>query len=312
MSLIASATEIAAALGCGEWLVGRSHECDFPPGLVEGLPVCSAPRIDVHASSREIDRQVKEKLTDALAIYEVKTDVIERLQPTMILTQTQCDVCAVSLKDVQDAACEAISSRPQIVPLGAMGLSDVWDDVRRVADALGIPERGEALVARRLERLDELRRRTAPLPRIGVACLEWLDPLMAAGNWVPELVEIAGGKNLFGEAGRHSPWMTWEGLIAADPDVLVVMPCGFDVPRILREMPVVTSHPAWPALRAVREGRVFVTDGNQFFNRPGPRLVESAEILAEILHGFDFGHEGTGWTRFDHFVRGSTRSFLSS
>ncbi|MCC7421836.1 MAG: cobalamin-binding protein [Planctomycetaceae bacterium] len=299
VSLIASATEIAAALGGGDWLVGRSHECDYPPDIVARLPVCSAPRIDIHASSLEIDRQVKQRLTDAIAIYEVKADVIERLQPTVILTQTQCDVCAVSLKDVQDAACERISSRPQIVPLGAMGLSDVWDDIRRVAAALDIIDRGERVVSGAIERLERLRERTAPLPCPTVACLEWLEPLMAAGNWVPELVEIAGGRNQFGAAGRHSPWMTWDDLVASDPDVIVVMPCGFDIPRTLQEMSVVTAQPAWPRLRAVREGRVFVTDGNQYFNRPGPRLVESAEILAEVLHGLDYGHAGRGWKRME-------------
>jgi iron complex transport system substrate-binding protein len=299
VSLIASATEIVAALGGGDWLVGRSHECDYPPDIVARLPVCSAPRIDIHASSLEIDRQVKQRLTDAIAIYEVKADVIERLQPTVILTQTQCDVCAVSLKDVQDAACEMISSRPQIVPLGAMGLSDVWDDIRRVAAALDIGDRGERVVSAALDRLKRLRERTAPLPCPTVACLEWLDPLMAAGNWVPELVEIAGGRNLFGAVGQHSPWMTWDDLVASDPDVIAVMPCGFDIPRTLHEMSVVTAHPAWSTLRAVREGRVFVTDGNQYFNRPGPRLVESAEILAEVLHGLDYGHAGKGWKRME-------------
>ena len=132
-----------------------------------------------------------------------------------------------------------------------------------------------------------------------VACVEWIDPLMAAGNWMPELVEMAGGLNLFGEAGKHSPWMTWEQLVERDPDVIVVLPCGFDMPRSRQEMPALTDRSEWPRLRAVREGRVFLADGNQYFNRPGPRLVESLEILAELLHpeAFRFGHERTGWQK---------------
>jgi iron complex transport system substrate-binding protein len=150
-------------------------------------------------------------------------------------------------------------------------------------------------------RLDEIARRAAALGRRPtVACIEWIEPLMAAGNWVPELVEIAGGVNLFGEAGKHSPWMTWDELATRDPEVIVVLPCGWDISRCQREMGPFTSRPGWEALSAVRAGQVYLTDGNQYFNRPGPRVVESAEILAEILHPdeFRFGHEGTGWIRF--------------
>ena len=133
--------------------------------------------------------------------------------------------------------------------------------------------------------------------RPSIACIEWIDPLMAAGNWMPELVRMAGGTNLFGTDGAHSPWMTWEDLKRADPDVIAVLPCGFDIARTRREMPALTERPDWPGLRAVRNGRVYLTDGNQYFNRPGPRIAESLEILAELLHPrhFDFGHRGTGW-----------------
>ena len=296
VSLIASATEIVCALGFEDRLVGRSHECDYPPS-VERLPACSEPKIQVNGTSRELDDRVKVVLRDATSVYRVHVDVLERLQPSLIITQTQCEVCAVSLRDVQEAVAGMVSSRPQVVPLEPNSLADVWRDIASVAAALGTPQRGEALVRELQDRFSRIKAPTALLSsRPTIACIEWIDPLMAAGNWVPELVEIAGGTNLFGEAGRHSPWMTWEELVARDPDIIAVMPCGFDIPRTRSEMHVLTDRPGWRELRAVSDGRVFLTDGNQYFNRPGPRLVESAEILAELLHPdvFRFGHGGIG------------------
>lgn len=301
VSLIPSATEIVAALGFENRLVGRSHECDFPPSVAR-LPVCSESKVDVRGSSREIDRQVLSIVNDGLSVYRVDPAVLNRLKPTVIVTQTQCDVCAVSLKDVEAAVCELVDSRPAIVSLEPMALDDVWEDVRKVGDALDATAEADALVARLTRRLDDLRERTAnKKPRPTIACIEWIDPLMNAGNWVPELVEIAGGTNLFGEAGKHSGYMTLDALAAADPDVIAVLPCGFDVPRSRAEMPALASQPRWRELSAVKNGRVYLTDGHQYFNRPGPRLVESAEILAEILHpgAFDFGRRGDGWLMAD-------------
>lgn len=299
VSLIASATEIVASLRFEDQLVGRSHECDFPASVLR-LPKCSEPRIDVSASSREIDNQVKSTLRDALSVYRVFTGVLDELQPTVIITQTHCEVCAVSLRDVEEALCGTVRSRPRLVALHPNSLEDVWTGIRGVASALDAPERAEALVAGLQSRLETLSAQAQALgTRPRIACLEWLDPLMAGGNWVPELVEIAGGDNRFGEAKMHSPWMTWEELTAEDPDVIALMPCGFDIPRTREELPALTFHDEWSRLSAVRNGRVYLLDGNQYFNRPGPRLVESAEILAEILHpgSFDFDHEGTGWVK---------------
>ncbi|MEX2286638.1 MAG: cobalamin-binding protein [Planctomycetaceae bacterium] len=297
VSLIASATEIVAALGCEDELVGRSHECDFPPS-VRALPVCTEAKLDINASSREVDDQVKAILRDGVSVYRVFADVLERLQPTVIITQTQCEVCAVSLKDVEAAVGALVASKPRVVSLEPMALCDIWRDIHRVGEALDARERAEFLVAELKQRLDRLKAETSVhKPRPSIACIEWIDPLMSAGNWVPELVAIAGGVNLFGQAGKHSPWMTFDDLANADPDMIAIMPCGYDISRTRREMPALTATPGWNQLRAVQTGRVFVTDGNQYFNRPGPRVVESAEILAEILHPgrFDFGHEGTGW-----------------
>jgi iron complex transport system substrate-binding protein len=284
VSLISSATEIVWALGEFDALVGRSHECDYPEHVKE-LPVCTRPTISVSGDSREIDSLVKDRLRSALSVYEVFPDVLERLQPTHIITQTQCEVCAVSLKDVEEALAAGLSCSPEVVPLNPNSLSDVWDDMRRVSRALGIVERGESVIEELKARMCAISRRAlSDGNRPTVACIEWLEPLMAAGNWVPELVEMAGGVNLFGEAGKHSPWMSWEQLVSADPDVIVIMPCGWDAARTEPEMHWLTDRPEWGRLRAVRNSRVHLTDGNQYFNRPGPRLVESLEILAGILH----------------------------
>ena len=305
VSLIASATEIVTALGFEEQLVGRSHECDYPPSI-ERLPVCSTSKVDVGASSRAIDDQVRAIVTEGLSVYRVDPDLPKQLVPTLIITQMQCEVCAVSVKDVEQAVCELIGSRPRIVSLEPMSLGDIWKDRRAVADALSDPKRGDCLVNELTARLDELRTRAASLPtRASIACIEWIDPLMNAGNWVPELVDIAGGTNLFGETGKHSGYLEVAALVSADPDVVAIMPCGFDIDRSRREMPPLTSRLEWSRLSAVKSGRVFITDGNQYFNRPGPRVVESAEILAELLHpeAFDLDHRATGWM---HFASGSS------
>jgi len=304
VSLIASATEIVHALGLGQELVGRSHECDVPHE-VQTLPVCSKPRIDVHATSGEIDRQVRQSLTEALSIYEVSAEELNRLQPTHLLTQTQCDVCAVSLTDVQQALHGLVASQPTIVSHNAATLNGIWQDIQATADALGVSERGAELVQSLTRRLQEIRDRVGEPPhRPRVVCMEWLQPMMAAGNWTPELIEIAGGIPLLAEAGKHSPGMEWGELVRTNPDVIVLAPCGFDIPRTISELGVLFETPDWFELRAVRQGRVYLADGNQFFNRPGPRVVETAEVLFEILH--DIGHNRpanrfhrTGWLRLE-------------
>jgi ABC-type Fe3+-hydroxamate transport system substrate-binding protein len=408
VSLIASATEIVDALGMTECLVGRSHECDYPEA-VKTLPVCTRPRIPVDGSSREIDALVKESARTSVSIYDVFDDVIGRLEPTHIVTQIQCEVCAVSLRDVEAALSRGMKGQPRIVSLQPDSLAQIWEDFRRVARALEIPERGESVVAGLQARMARgagdwpagppdpaagaepggrlLRERSrdpggedwpvgrtaptadadsgglsrerprdpggadwpagrtaptvvadsgglsrerprdpggedwpvgrtaptadadsggpsrerprdpgGPARRPRVACIEWIEPLMAAGNWTPELIEMAGGINLFGEAGRHSPWMTWEQLAGAEADVIVIAPCGFDLERTEREMYWLTGRPDWKSLRAVQSGRVYLADGNQYFNRPGPRVVETFEILAEILHPeIAPRHRGLAW-----------------
>ena len=294
VSMIASATEIVGALGMLDSLVARSHECDYPES-VRALPVCTRPRIDIHADSREIDRAVKESARTSVSVYDVLDDVLERAAPTHILTQIQCDVCAVSLRDVELALSRGLKTQPRIVSLQPDSLEAIWEDIRIVARALDVADRGEAVIAEKKAAMKALSRPRAQ-DALHVACIEWIEPLMAAGNWTPELIEMAGAINLFGEAGRHSPWMTWEDLKVSDPDVILIAPCGFDLARTEMEMHWLTERPDWRNLRAVREGRVFLADGNQYFNRPGPRVVETLGIVSQILR-FD-AEEGIGWRRF--------------
>lgn len=300
VSLIASASEIIHTLGLTPYQVGRSHECDYPPEI-RALPVCTAPNFPIDGSSADIDRCVKEKLRSAASIYNVFTDILQELEPTHILTQTQCKVCAVSLEDVERALVSGISSHPKLVPLEPNALADIWTDFRRIATSCGVPESGEAAVTglqRELAFLSRQAHRGAVRPR--VACIEWHEPLMSAGNWVPELVELANAENLFGAAGQHSPWMSWQELASADPDVIISTPCGFDLARTRKEMYWLTDRPEWQRLRAVRGEQVYLVDGNRYMNRPGPTVVGSVQILAEILHPdvFEPQLRDTAWQRW--------------
>ncbi len=297
VSLLPSATEIVCALGYADQLVGRSHECDHP-AAVSDLPVCSRPRIRTDTSSSEIDRSVKSIVSRGLSVYEIDEDTLRALAPDYIVTQTQCEVCAVSERDVEVAVKEWLDDQCEIVSLNPNRLEDVWADIIRVATALGNRRNGEDVVAALRERMSEIQSRVAEreeTPRVAV--IEWIEPLMAGGNWMPELVEMAGGENLFGEAGKHSPWMELDQLRDADPDVVVVSPCGFDLQRTRDEMQPLIENPTWRALGAVGKGQVYLTDGHHFFNRPGPRLVESLEILTEVLHPArsPSRHRGAAW-----------------
>ncbi len=297
VSLIPSATEILAALGLTDAIVGRSHECDYPPEI-QDRPVCTQARLNSNAPSAEIHNEVNELLQSALSIYQIKTDVLEQLQPTHILTQDQCDVCAVSLKDVEKAVATLTHSQPQIISLQPSVLADIWTDIERVAEATGVESR--RLIENLQSRVKICQQKTQSLSVTeipAVACIEWIDPLMTAANWIPESVKLAGGEPLFSAAGKPSPQLSWQTLVVSDPSVIIFMPCGFDLNRTRQEAMLLTQHPEWQNLQAVKTQRVYVTDGNSYFNRPGPRLVDSLEILAEILHPeiFQYGYQGTAW-----------------
>jgi len=295
-----------ADLGYAHCLVGRSHECD-EPASVRALPACSGPTIDVNAASGEIHRQVREHLQQqseafqALSIYEVDQGLLDALAPELILTQSQCSVCAVSEDLVQQAVGDGVASRPTIVNCEPSRLDDVWGDIHRIAEAIGDAQAGRQLVARlqgELERIHERAGQGAEPPRM--ALLEWLDPLMGCGNWLPELVAWAGGENVLGQGGAHAKWLNFESLTRPSIDRLVAVPCGFDLPRTEAELEQHLYEDRWQALAPVQAGQLYAADGHSFFNRPGPRLVESAAILAEIAHPeiFTPEHKGRGWQRY--------------
>ena len=299
VSLLPSATEIIDCLGLTDRLVGISHECDYPPEIKDRA-ICTSARLSIHQPSGEIHKEVDKLLTAAVSIYEINLDVLTKLQPTHIITQDQCDVCAVSFPEVEIAVAKLTNSHPQIISLQPDTIADVWADIQRVGETLNVDWKPivSALQSRVKTCQTQSQNLLANPPR--VACIEWTDPLMLAGNWIPELVEMAGGKPIGGVTGQHSPRISWDELIAADPDTIIFMPCGFDLDRTRIEAQPLTEHPQWGKLNAVQLDRVYITDGNAFFNRPGPRLVESLEILTEILNPqvCNYGHHGTGWMKF--------------
>lgn len=306
VSLIPSATEIVAALGYADCLVGRSHECDYP-SAVRSLPVCTEPKFDPVGTSSEIHQRVTNLLASALSVYRVKTEILADLRPTHIITQAQCEVCAVSLSEVEQAITELVNSNNiekspiQIVSLQPERLADIWTDIARVAAAFDNFLESEAIadqfIAPLKQKLAQIQAEPSKETLPTVACIEWTDPLMAAGNWVPELVSIAGGLDCLGKAGQHSNWISWNDLVAADPDIIVVLPCGYDLTQTQQAVETLAQHPCWQQLAAVKAKEVYITDGNQYFNRPGPRLVESGEILAEIIQRkpIDPKRQPVGW-----------------
>lgn len=315
VSLLASATEMIYALGCQDQLVGRSHECDYPPE-VQALPVISKVQIDTTTSSAQIDAQIRELARNAsgrdqsaptqsaaikaLSIYAIDIELLRALQPDVIFTQTQCEVCAVSERDVTAALQQLTGMKPRVVSLAPYWLDDVWNDVLRVSEALERKGQAEQLVNGYRKSLAQLRQHTAAFgakPRVLV--LEWLDPLIAAGNWTPELVAYAGGEHVLGQEGLHSSLLSWDDLQRADPDVLILSPCGYTLVRTLEDVPILRQNPAWHSLRAVQTGRVYAIDGNQYINRSGPRLAESALLLARAIWGdrLNIAVDDVAWAR---------------
>ncbi|XYH96260.1 ABC transporter substrate-binding protein [Sorangium sp. So ce1128] len=283
-SLLPSATEIVCALGAQGELVGISHECDFPEGL-QGLPVLTRARLRPARSSREIDAAVRDVLRDALAVYDIDVDALREARPDVIVTQDLCDVCAVSLDEVRAAVARLARSDVRIVNLHPTRLDDIWADIRRVAEGIGRAAAGEALVDQLHARVAAVAARAAAAPdRPRVLAVEWIDPVMIGGVWMPELIALSGGEPLVTRPGEHAPTLSPADLAALDPDVVLIKPCGFNLERTLEELALLPRALPWGSYRAVAQGRVYVADGNAFFNRPGPRIVESLEILAACAH----------------------------
>ena len=301
VSLLPSATEIVCALGLADQLVGVSHECDYPDAIV-GRPVVTAAKINPRAASAEIDRDIRRLLRDGLGVYRIDTERLRQLRPDLIVTQDQCDVCAVPFAEVERAARECLGPDVTIIALKPTRLDDIFDDIARVAASTERSAAGETLVAQLRQRLDAIRDRVLRVrSRPRVACIEWIEPLMVGGNWIPELVALAGGSYDLVSPGAHSPAMSWPDFATYAPDVIVVMPCGFKLAQTEAELSALTTRPEWPRLPAVRNRRVYLADGNAYFNRPGPRIVDSAELLAGLIQPgfFAAGMPADGWRRAD-------------
>lgn len=285
VSLLPSATEMICALGLESDLVGVTHECDYP-AFVRDLPKVTRTLIPTDAPSAEIDALVRERLASDRALYTLDLDVLDALRPDLIVTQALCDVCAVAEDEVRDAACR-LPGRPRVINLEPQTLTEVFDAVQQVADAAGVSDRAPDVIQRLRARVEAVTARTAVVhasdDRPRVALLEWLDPPFSCGHWNPELVRLAGGVEGLGREGQPSRRLHWDEVIAWQPEVIVIACCGFTVERAMTDVAALASVPGWQTLPAVRDGRVTVVDGSEYFSRPGPRLVDSLEILAHAI-----------------------------
>ncbi len=306
VSLLASATEIVCALGAGEMLVGRSHECDNPK-WVRRLPPCSAPAFDVSVSSGEIDTEVRRRLRSGEPLYHIYAELIRELRTDLLITQSHCEVCAVTPGDIERSG--ACASPPRQVALSAASLEEIFQGILRISQELSLEVKGQALVGRERERLDAVSERAKHFRRPTVVMVEWTDPLFAMGNWGPELVEIANGELLLGEKGKYSAAIPAEQLRDADPEYLIVAPCGFNLERSLQEQTTLERYPWWRQLQAVRRGNVAFADGNLLFNRSGMTVSKTAEVIAEILHGvvFEGRTEAVHWRRIETLAKGDSQ-----
>jgi iron complex transport system substrate-binding protein len=293
VSLLASGTEIVVGLGAGDSLVGRSHECDNP-AWVKALPACTQPAFDIAMSSGQIDTEVRRRLRAGEPLYHVDTKLINALEPDLLIAQEHCEVCAVTPADVERAGCVVAG---QVMALGAGDVQGIHNGIFAIGRALGREQEAANLVGTMTSRISEVhdavKQRRAPT----VVAIEWTDPMFAMGNWGPELIEAANGRLLLGKKGEYSGAIDWQQVRDADPEWLIVAPCGFDLERTTREARMLEALPGWLDMRAVRQGQVALADGNTYFNRSGTTIVQTVEILAEILHGYPAGREGKAWVR---------------
>jgi iron complex transport system substrate-binding protein len=283
-SLLPGATEIAFALGLGDEVVGVTHECDYPAEARQKTVVVRSVIDSNRMTSLEIDRCVSDRMRSNQALYIIDEDRLREAAPDVILTQGLCDVCAIDYNEVARTA-ETLAKKPKIVSLTPNCLTDVLDDVARVGEATGQHLSAERLVRELKQRISVVRERVAQLStRPRIACLEWFDPIYAAGHWVPEMIDLVGGHDVLGQKGKPSEKIQWKQVVELAPDVIVLMPCGFDIQRTANEAATLEHLDGWHDLPAVKTGKVFAVNGHAFFSRPGPRLVDGLEILARIIH----------------------------
>ena len=277
VSLVPHATELCFALGLGDELIAVTHECDYP-AAARRLPRATRDTLPPGLRSAEIDAAVRERTAAGASIYELDQPLLRRLEPDLIITQALCPVCAVSYEDVAALAAE-LPSRPRVIALDPHTLGESLADVRTIAQATGRRDEAIALIARSAGRIDRIRLAVRSARRRAVAALEWLDPVFAAGHWTPQLIEYAGGADVLGFPGEHSRQLDWEAVAAAEPEVVIVMPCGYDAPRSLQEARAHAER-----LAELRASRIVAVDAAAYFSRPGPRLIDGLELLAHILH----------------------------
>jgi len=287
-SFIPSATEMVYALGLGDQLCGVTHECDYPPEA-RRKPVAIKSLIDsAGMSQREIDDRVVESITHGHGLYSIDKSLLRANMPDVVITQELCDVCSVSLRDVLSTISE-LSKSCKVVSLKPRGLKGLLEDILTVGEACGAEPAAEQLVGSLEVRIESVKERAESLHRPRVFCVEWFDPVFASGHWVPEMVEIAGGNDALGLAGKDSRKIPWERVLAYDPEVLILMPCGFDAERAAGDVPLLAKNEGWRSITAVRKGEVFATNGSAYYSRPGPRLVDGLELMAKMIHPGAFG-----------------------
>lgn len=300
ISLLPSATEIVAALGASSNLVGISHECDHP-AEIKNLPICTKANIDSTLSSLEIDKSVKNKIENALSLYELDFELIKSLNPDLIITQDQCEVCAIHVDDLKSKLKELLGGDIEIISLHPSSIEDVFNDIKRIGESLAVNT--AALIEDLNDRIEIVKHKVKFVKhRPEIVCIEWMEPLMTAGHWTPQLINYAGGKALLSEPFEKSKYISWDDLKQADPDGIIIAACGFTMQKIKEEMSALQSNQIWNELKAVQKGHVFIADGNAYFNRSGPRLVDTLEIIAEILqvNQFYYGYENEAWEQLSN------------
>ena len=301
VTLIPSATEIVSFLGKKDFIVGKSHECDYPEDL-NNIKKLTSPKINVEGTSGEIHKEITEILENSLSVYKVDVNELKKLNPDIVVTQAHCEVCAVSFSEVQEIVTNHLDKNTKIISLQPNTLDDVFEDIKRVAKGLNIDEiKTKNLIKPLEERLKNIQDKSSEKKKKKIACIEWIDPLMAAGNWIPEMVKISGGEDIFGKSGKDSHWIKFDEVKKYNPEIIIFLPCGYDIEKTKNEVEnLFNQQNKWNALDAFMNKEIYIVDGNQFFNRPGPRLLESLEIFAEIIHPelFNFNHNQDGWINF--------------
>ena len=301
VTLIPSATEIVTFLGKKNLIVGRSHECDYPKDLNK-IKKLTSPKINIEGTSGEIHQEITEILENSLSVYKVDVNELKKLNPDVVVTQAHCEVCAVSFSEVEEIVTNHLNKNTKIISLQPNTLNDVFDDIKRVAKGLNIDEiEIKNLIKPLKQRLESIKIKSSKKKKRTIACIEWIDPLMVAGNWIPEMVEISGGEDIFGKSGKDSHWIKFDEIQKYDPEIIIFLPCGYDIEKTKNEVEnLFNKQNKWNMLNAFKNKEIYIVDGNQFFNRPGPRLLESLEIFAEIIHPklFNFNHKEFGWINF--------------